>query len=244
MSSDNRMVFTKDNIDTYLKALAKEYRKLGGRKLPAEIVLIGGASILINYGFRRMTTDIDALIQSASTMKEAIDHVGDMYGLPRGWLNEDFKRTASYTPKLIQHSDYYKTFYGVLTVRSVSGEYLIAMKLRAGRQYKNDLSDILGILAAHDRLKRPLTMNMIETAVTNLYGSWEEIPDTAQEFIKNAMKDGDYDRMLSEIRESEKETRTSLLAFEDNYPGTTNTENVDDIINMLKKKKDLENQKN
>ena len=84
MSSDDRIVFTKGNIDTYLKALAKEYRKLGGRKLPAEIVLIGGASVLINYGFREMTTDIDALIQSASTMKEAIDHVGDMYGLPRG----------------------------------------------------------------------------------------------------------------------------------------------------------------
>ena len=46
MSSDDRLVFTKDNIDTYLKALAKEYRKLGGRRLPAEIVLIGGASLL------------------------------------------------------------------------------------------------------------------------------------------------------------------------------------------------------
>ena len=55
MSSDDRIVFTKDNIDAYLKALAKEYRKLGGRKLPAEIVLIGGASVLINYGFREMT---------------------------------------------------------------------------------------------------------------------------------------------------------------------------------------------
>ena len=28
MSSDDRIVFTKGNIDTYLKALAKEYRKL------------------------------------------------------------------------------------------------------------------------------------------------------------------------------------------------------------------------
>lgn len=243
MSSDDRIVFTKDNIDTYLKALAKEYRKLGGRRLPAEMVIIGGASVLINYGFREMTTDIDALIQSTSTMKEAIDHVGDMYGLPRGWLNEDFKRTASYTPKLIQHSDYYKTFYGVLTVRSVSGEYLVAMKLRAGRQYKNDLSDILGILAAHERLQKPLTMSMIEDAVTDLYGSWKEIPDTAKGFIKNTMKDGDYERMLSEIRESEKETRTILLDFEDHYPGKANTKNVDDIINMLKKKKDLESQK-
>ena len=128
----------------------------------------------------------------------------------------------------------------MLTVRSVSGEYLISMKLRAGRQNKNDLSDILGILAAHERLKRPLTLNMIEDAVTDLYGSWEEIPDTAQEFIKNAMKDGDYDRMLSEIQESEKETRTILLDFEDSYPGKSNTENVNDILNMLKRKKDSE----
>ena len=117
------------------------------------------------------------------------------------------------------------------------------MKLRAGRQYKNDLSDILGILASHERLKRPLTMNMIEDAVTDLYGSWEKIPDDAQEFIKNVMKDGDYDRMLSEIRESEKATRTILLDFQDSYPGKSNTENVNDIINILRKKKDLENQK-
>jgi hypothetical protein len=84
---------------------------------------------------------------------------------------------------------------------------------------------------------------MIEDAVTDLYGSWEKIPDDAQEFIKNVMKDGDYDRMLSEIRESEKATRTILLDFEDSYPGKTNTENVNDIINILRKKKDLENQK-
>ena len=55
MSSKDQIVFTKDNIDTYLKALAKEYRRLGGRSLPAEIVLIGGASVLINYGFSRQS---------------------------------------------------------------------------------------------------------------------------------------------------------------------------------------------
>ena len=58
MSSENRFEFTKDNIDTYLKELAKEYRKLVGKNVPAEIILIGGASVLVNYGFRDMTTDI------------------------------------------------------------------------------------------------------------------------------------------------------------------------------------------
>lgn len=240
MSSRDRTVFTKDNIDTYLKALAKEYRRRGGRKLPAEIVLIGGASVLINYGFREMTTDIDALIQSASTMKEAIDYVGNIYDLPRGWLNEDFKRTSSYTSKLILHSEYYKTFYGVLTVRTVSGEYLIAMKLRSGRQYKNDLSDILGILASHERSGKPITEKMIEDAVTELYGSWGEIPENAKQFIDNVMKDGDYSRMISEIRESEKETRTALLDFEEHYPGKVNTDNADDIIRILRKRKERE----
>lgn len=52
--SDNVNTFTKDNLDNYLKELAKEYRKLVGKNMPAEIILIGGASILTNYGFRDM----------------------------------------------------------------------------------------------------------------------------------------------------------------------------------------------
>ena len=52
MSSENKNFFTKQNLDTYLKELAKEFRKLNGKDMPAEIILIGGAAILANYGFR------------------------------------------------------------------------------------------------------------------------------------------------------------------------------------------------
>ena len=41
--------------------------------MPAEITLIGGASILVNYGFRASTYDVDALIQASSAMKDAIN---------------------------------------------------------------------------------------------------------------------------------------------------------------------------
>ena len=75
----------------YLKQLAKEFRKLNGKAMPAEIILIGGASILANYGFREMTYDIDALIIASSAMKDAVDKVGDMFELPKGWLNSDFQ---------------------------------------------------------------------------------------------------------------------------------------------------------
>ena len=112
MSADNS--FTRENLDSYLKELAKEFRKLNGNKMPAEIILIGGASVLLNYGFREMTYDMDAIINSSSVMKEAINNVGDRLGLPIGWLNTNFMNTASYTPRLIQFSKYYKTFSNVL----------------------------------------------------------------------------------------------------------------------------------
>ena len=88
--------FTKDNLDSYLKELAKEFRKINGSRTPAEITLIGGAAVLVNYGFREMTYDVDAIIQASSSMKDAINHVGDRMGLPNGWLNTDFVRTTSY----------------------------------------------------------------------------------------------------------------------------------------------------
>lgn len=146
MSSDSS-VFTGENLNDYLKAVAKEYKKMGGKAMPAELILIGGAAVIANYGFREMTTDIDAIIHAASVMKDAINSVGDQYHLQNGWLNTDFMRTASYSPKLDQYSTYYRTFGGILSVRTVQAEYLIAMKLRSGRLYKNDRSDIAGILA-------------------------------------------------------------------------------------------------
>ena len=45
MSSDISKTFTKDNLDAYLKELAKEFRRQNGKLMPAEIILVGGAAI-------------------------------------------------------------------------------------------------------------------------------------------------------------------------------------------------------
>ena len=71
--------FTRGNLDYYLKELAKEFRKRNGKTTPAELILVGGAAILANYGFREMTYDIDAVIIASSAMKEAIHVVGDRF---------------------------------------------------------------------------------------------------------------------------------------------------------------------
>jgi hypothetical protein len=67
-----KIEFNKATLDKSLAALGKEFRKRNGTKMPAEVVLIGGASVLINYGFRDMTTDADAIITASSVMRESI----------------------------------------------------------------------------------------------------------------------------------------------------------------------------
>ena len=237
MSSEQKTFLTKENLDTYLKETAKEYRKLVGKGMPAEIILIGGAAVLANYGFRDMTTDVDAVIQAASSMKDAANRVGDRNGLPNGWLNADFMQTESYSPKLAEYSVYYKTFYGVLEVRTITAEYLIAMKLRSGRQYKNDLSDVLGVLAEHEKKGEPITMERIQTAVKNLYGEWSTLPESSRDFIENAMTRKSFAAQYAEVAESEREAKAGLIEFEEKYPGAANESNVNEIIAALKRRK-------
>lgn len=236
MSSDIN-TFTKQNLDTYLKELAKEYRRLSGGKTPAEIILIGGASIVANYNFREMTTDIDGIIKGASVIKDAINHVGDRYDLPNKWLNADFVRTSSYSDKLIMHSKYYRRFSHILTIRTISAEYLIAMKLRAGRKYKHDLSDIVGILAEHEKSKTPITMDAVNTAVKEIYGSWAEIPLDSKIFIEETMKHGDFEQVYKNIKEEESKAKNVLVEFEEEYPDVLKEDNLNDILSALRKKR-------
>ena len=238
MSSETKFEFTRQNIDSFLKELAKEYRKQVGKAIPAELILIGGASVLVNYGFRDMTTDIDALIHASSAMKDAIRSVGDRFSLPNNWLNADFTQTDSYSPKLAEFSVYYKTCSNILTVRTVSAEYLVAMKLRSGRQYKSDLSDVIGILAEHEKNGTPLRIEQIQKAVSDLYGSWNHLPETSQAFIQNIFRDGHFERLYSQIVKDENDTRALLVRFDQDYPKMLKSQNADSVAESLQKKTD------
>lgn len=232
MSTENYEVFTKENLSMYLSELSKEYKRLGGRKMPLEIILIGGAAIIESYGFREMTTDIDAVLPSVSIMKEAINHVGDRFGLPNGWLNADFVHTDSYSRRIGEFSKPYRTFNQVLTVRIVTGEYLIAMKLRSGRKYKNDLSDVVGILAEHAHNGKPIDYSQIDTAVQNLYGGWDSFSPDAISFLQDILKDRHYLTIYDTIRQGELQAKEILLDFQQTYPGLMKENNVDSILEL------------
>ena len=218
--------FGKRDIDRYLYEFAREYKRLGGRHISIEIILVGGASVMENYRFRETTRDIDAFLPTASIIKEAINHTGDKYALPAGWLNDHFVKTKSYSPKLFLYSVPYKTINQVLNVRTVTAEYLIAMKLMSAREYKNDLSDIAGILNEHKSNGKEIAFEMIDTAIKNLYGSWSEIPQHAVDFLNDLMNSKDLQKSYNRIRDDEKQTHRKLIEFEKRFPGTLTKENL------------------
>ena len=231
--------FTKENLDYYLRELAKEFRKRNGKNMPAEIVLVGGAAILANYGFREMTYDIDAVITASSAMKEAVNTVGDRLGLPNGWLNADFKNTSSYSPKLSQYSKYYRTYSNVLNIRTISAEYLVAMKLMSGRRYKKDLSDIIGILSEQERRGEPLSYRQIDCAVRNLYGGWDDISEYAIQVLKAALNSENLKQLFMEQEREEKLSKQVVLQVQKYEGEKVKESNVDEIIQKaLRKKRD------
>jgi len=230
------MLFTKESLEYYLKELAKEFRRRNNKAVAAEIILVGGASMLINYGFRDSTYDVDAIIHAESSMKDAINVVGDKYSLPNGWINADFRRTKSYTPKLIEISTYYKTFFNNIAIRTVSSEYLIAMKLMSGRKYKNDLSDIVGILREHKLRNNPISFKQIDLAVCKLYGDWSSIPEHSKAFLDSIYISEDYDKLFERYTTEEVKSRDFLLELKEKYPDSVNKDNLDDILDIARKK--------
>lgn len=231
---EQTQTFTKDNLNICLKELAKAYKKLSGRHAEAEIVLIGGAAILAGYDFREMTIDIDAIIRADSSMKTAINQVGDAMNLPNGWLNTDFMKTSSYSPKLPQYSRFYKSFGGTLNVRIISGEYLIAMKLCSFRPYKKDQSDILGVLLYHKNTGTPITIDQVKQAVLNLYGTYDLVSSEAKNFIENAIKNENLENLFFDIIKQEQASKQLLIDFEKEYQNVLTSDNLDEILHVLK----------
>ena len=232
--------FSKENLDKYLMELAKDFKKRG-RGQNAEIILVGGASIIINYNFRLASYDIDADYIAYAAFKDSIKAVGEKFNLPNGWLNDDFKQTDSYSPKIVQYSEHYKTFCGKLAVRTVRAEYLVAMKLVSGRKYKKDLSDIAGIIYEQEIAGSPLTYEAINTAVINLYGDWSRISDYSKEILNKILACDNLKELFIELSENEEKAKETLTEIEKNYPKVVNKDNVDEVI-MAALKKQKKNQ--
>ena len=233
MPSDKKI--TRENALDIIKRFAKEYRKELG-KVPGEIIIVGGGSIMLNYTFRDATQDFDVILKTVSGITDIIKKFADENGLPRDWMNTDFIKTSSYSDMLSEVSKHLWTLNnGTLEIRTVSGVYLIATKLIAHRDYRNDISDAIGILIEEREAGASITYDDIVKAYQKLYRC--DIPEVIAEIVKefSELPILELKEFYEKKRNSEQEIAGKILTYIDEG-ADINTRNVEDVIEAIKRK--------
>ena len=112
------------------------------------------------------------------------------------------------------------------------------MKLRSGREYKFDRSDVIGILWEQEKKGDIISLERIKKAVADLYGSYDVLTDDIKEFVEKAIQNGDYEKMYARVRRVETENKAILLEYREEKPEVVTKDNVHDIIKALRKRKE------
>ncbi len=125
------------DIEKYLKILGEELEKKG---CTGEILLAGGAIMLLVIKNRDTTKDIDAYFSVASSeIREAATKIARDHGLREDWLNDGVKGFFYGTPPQSLWAE-----YPGLRVYLTDPEYIFAMKVAAGRV--EDVPDIQALV--------------------------------------------------------------------------------------------------
>ena len=227
----------KIKLDNYFNELAKIYKKKAHGYI-FEFILVGGASILVNYDFRDVTNDIDAYYLPSADIKDAIKIVSEKFNIDSKWINNDFKKTKSYSNKLSEFSTFYKSYKEIISVRTIKDEYLIAMKLMSGRIYKNDISDIIGIIISNKNNGKNVTYDMIDKAIKNLYGNWDGVDKDIIKILDDILSTNNLEELYNKTISEEQNSRQSLIEFDEKYNNAINEANVKEILKLLKKKQE------
>ena len=129
---------TRSEIERYLRLVG---HKLQGEGTTGEILLAGGAVMLLLLRSREMTRDVDAYLSGdVSAIRRAVRQVAEEQGLPADWLNDGVKGFFYGTPPQIRWAE-----YPGLRVYAVDPRYLFAMKAVAGRA--SDIDDLKALVA-------------------------------------------------------------------------------------------------
>lgn len=130
---------TPSDIERYLRLLGEELQR---REVTGEIVLVGGAVMLLVIQNRETTKDIDAYFATnPQEIRDAARIVGNRENLPENWLNDAFKGFIYTSPPTTLWLE-----YPGLRIYYANPDYVLAMKAVAARPV--DILDIEA-LAAH-----------------------------------------------------------------------------------------------
>jgi hypothetical protein len=156
-----------------IKCLLELAEALHSSGVEGEMIMFGGASMCLVHNARHSTHDIDALYKPEDLISPQILRIALKYDLPVNWLND----TGSVFIKDDPPKDAFIALEG-LKIFSVTPQYLLAMKIMAGRD-EQDLRDSLHLMG-----KLNLTTE-------------REVADLMLSFYDSAKVD---DRILSRIR--------------------------------------------
>jgi hypothetical protein len=157
------MPLSADDIREAFATLSDELQRAGER---AEIVVVGGAALVLLFHARESTKDVDAyfLKPAASVVRHAAEAVANRLGLPIDWLNDSAKGyLVTVTAGQVLHESEW------LRIRAASIAQLLAMKLAAWRD-------------AIDRADARLLLSQMS-------GSYEEIWGAIKSFIPPYLMD-------------------------------------------------------
>jgi Nucleotidyltransferase of unknown function (DUF6036) len=126
----------KNDIQRYLKMLGQE---LAINRHRGEILLVGGAVMVLIVGNRRSTRDIDASFErEAAAIRSAVSRIANQEGLPPDWLNDGAKGFLYSSPPITL----WKSYPG-LDIYLPALDYILAMKIIAGRPQDIDDAEAL-----------------------------------------------------------------------------------------------------
>ena len=113
-----------------------------------ELCLYGGTAMMLAYGARETTKDVDVIARPSEVTIRLARRVAEKLGLDETWLNEEVRLFVSpdgtFAPLMVQELE--TAAHQRLKITRPSAGYLLAMKCLAGRSalpgYPGDLADI------------------------------------------------------------------------------------------------------
>ena len=127
---------TREQIVEALTALT---HRLADKDIRAQLYIVGGAAMTLEYEARDSTRDIDARYHPKDVINVIAVQVAKEYGLPEDWLND--KAAMFISPIVDDENPILFSSTGAVMVHIASARVLLAMKIRASRPGR-DTSDI------------------------------------------------------------------------------------------------------
>jgi hypothetical protein len=172
--------------DDILKAFQALSDELASRSVKGELCLFDGTVMVLAYGARLATKDVDAIFQPEQIVREAAIKIADQTALPENWLNDAVKGYVSANHQTFEGN--LPQFPNLHVVMPTAG-YLLAMKCLASRieSTQPEGGDVKDIIFLIRHLKLKSTREVMD--VVSAYYPVNQIPVKAQYLVESLFEE-------------------------------------------------------